>query len=359
MSVKTVRRECVSKMLADWYRALVRHELEEAEKQKNEVEQVIMKMEEDQTILLYYSLLELRHNLLTNPGRKKSHYLNKIKPFQEESGPLLAYYYHLFTGMYKAGEGKYSEALEHYLRAEEKLSEIPDKMEKGEFHYRVATVYYHMRQTMLAFKHAKQARAIFDSEPAYGKKSADCDNLLGLCYILNRDFTLAEEHLRSALNKAEKLGDHELKKHVEYNIGFLYSEKNESEKAIAYLEKVRQIGFNNVKTLFLLAREYLKIGMREQAGPMIEQGLQICQEAENEEYFYHYSILKTFYCLEDKDDGQKEAVIQKAVSYFRKNRQEGYANDYLCKLAHYFYEKKDYEKASFYFAAVYGKKVHP
>lgn len=356
MSIKTVSRESVSKLLGQWYNALVRHELGEAIRWKEEVENTIMDMEEDQTILLYYSLLVLRHNLLTSNGEAPNDYLNTIRPFEEDMGPLLTYYYHLFTGMYKAAERQYGAALDHYTAAEEKLNDIPDKMEKGEFHYRVASVYYHIRQTMLAFKHVKQAKIIFDTDEDYGKKSADCENLLGLCYISNKDFQIAEKHLRHALTTANLFEDEELKLHIQYNLGFLYAEKGDPHRAIELLKKVHAVGFNKIKTPFLLAREYFKIAKTEMAFETIDTGAEVCKKVDNVEYLHHYNILSAFH--DGTKDEEIESVVNDGIGYFKKHYLDGYVDDYLNRLAQYFYEKENHEKASYYFQRAYERREH-
>ncbi|TCP23782.1 tetratricopeptide repeat protein [Scopulibacillus darangshiensis] len=354
MTTKAVSCESVSKVLGLWHNALIRNQLNEAIQYKDDVENIIMDMEQDQTILLYYSLLVLRHNLLTNNAETPNQYLKSIKPFEEKMGSLLTYYYHLFTGMHKSAERRYGEALDHYTAAEEKLIDIPDDMEKGEFHYRVASVYYHIRQTMLAYKHVKQAKAIFDTDKDYGKKSADCDNLLGLCYILNKNFGLAEKHLRQAFETAELFKDEELKLHIYYNLGFLYAEKKEPDHAIDYLNKVHAAGFNKVRTPFLLAREYFKIAKSDKAFEMIDKGLKVCEETNNVEYRHHYSILRAF--NDGSSDDEIESAVKEGMTYFKKHRLNGYVNDYSSQLAYYFCERENHEKASRYFRSAYESR---
>lgn len=347
MSTHAISTQDMSKWMEQWYNALLRHQLDEAVQWKEQVERTIMDMEEDQTLLIYYSLLILRHNLLTRDQAGLNQYAQSITPFEEQSGPLLTYYYHLFTGMYKAYEGAYNDALHHYISAEDYLKEIPDQMEKAEFHYRVASVYYHIRQTLLAFKHVKQAKALFDSDKAYVQNSADCENLLGLCYLANKDFAFAEDHLTRALNTAVTLEDEELALHIRYNFGFMYAEKGESDEAVRFLKSVNEAGFNREKASFLLAREYFKLGQAEEAFKGIEAGLEACRETENAEYSHHLAVLKALH--DESADEEKEMVVAKAIDYFSDNRLYGYMNDYLGELAHYFFEQKQFEKAGIYF----------
>ncbi|HET7577970.1 MAG TPA: hypothetical protein VFK33_01725 [Bacillales bacterium] len=346
MSTKTVSTQHVSRWLGQWYNALICHQFAEADQWKEKVDNQIMNMEEDQTILIYYSLLTLRHNLLTeqeNPNQ----YLESITPFEEKMGPLLTHYYHLFTGMYEALEGNYTEALQHYSSAEGYLDQIPDDIEKGEYHYRVATVFYHIRQTSLALKHVTEAKTVFDTDPSYLQRSVHCEILLGLCCLTNKDYSLAEDHLNSALAVAVESSSKTLETQIRYNIGFLYSEKGESLRAIQFLEEVDEAGFNPAKTSFLLAREYFNTDQHDLALERISRGLKSCEATGNTEYHHHFSILKAFH------DGSKTediiAVVREGVSYFKTHQLYGYADDYLTRLADYLCKQKDYRNTSLFF----------
>ncbi|HEX6922314.1 MAG TPA: tetratricopeptide repeat protein [Bacillales bacterium] len=346
MSTTTISSQSVSKWLGKWYKSLIRHQLQEATGWKVKVDGQIMDMEEDQTLLIYYSLLTLRHNLLTRQ-ENPNNYLKSINPFEEKSGPMLTHYYHLFTGMCEALEGNYTEALRHYSAAEEYLDKIPDDKEKAEFHFRVANVYYHIRQTSLAFKHGKEAKAIFDVDPDYLQRSAHCEILLGLCYLTNKDFELAQDHLETALDIAIQLNSDNLKIHIRYNFGFLFAEKGDSRQAIEHLEMVDAVDFDKAATSFLLAREFFKTGRLDDAFNKVNQGMEVCEKTENTEYQHHFKILKAFH------DGSSveniETAVKEGVAYFKKHQLYGYADDYLTKLANYVCENNDYRNTDVFF----------
>ncbi|MGR5965105.1 response regulator aspartate phosphatase [Bacillus cereus] len=47
----------------DWYKAMRSQKLLKAKNLRSDVEKLIDEMEQDQTLLIYYSLLEFRYNL--------------------------------------------------------------------------------------------------------------------------------------------------------------------------------------------------------------------------------------------------------------------------------------------------------
>ncbi|MCY8098598.1 aspartate phosphatase, partial [Bacillus atrophaeus] len=56
--------ECVANILNDWYIAIKQQDVETAEKYFEEIKPLFDDMEEDQEVLMYYSLLEERHKML-------------------------------------------------------------------------------------------------------------------------------------------------------------------------------------------------------------------------------------------------------------------------------------------------------
>ncbi|MBE7956578.1 MULTISPECIES: hypothetical protein [Bacillus] len=56
--------ERVANILNDWYIAIKQQDAESAEKYFEEIKPLLDEMEEDQEVLMYYSLLEERHKML-------------------------------------------------------------------------------------------------------------------------------------------------------------------------------------------------------------------------------------------------------------------------------------------------------
>ncbi|MDJ1630732.1 hypothetical protein QNN00_10400 [Bacillus velezensis] len=56
--------ECVANILNDWYIAIKQQDAESAERYFEEIKPLFDEMEEDQEVLMYYSLLEERHKML-------------------------------------------------------------------------------------------------------------------------------------------------------------------------------------------------------------------------------------------------------------------------------------------------------
>nr|MDH3176861.1 hypothetical protein [Bacillus pumilus] len=92
-----------------WYTHICKFEVEQANDMKRLVEEEIHEMEEDQDLLLYYSLMDFRHQLMLQhltPVHAASETLQAVSfPKEMEDGEdemtgLLGYYFHFFHGMY-------------------------------------------------------------------------------------------------------------------------------------------------------------------------------------------------------------------------------------------------------------------
>jgi tetratricopeptide (TPR) repeat protein len=273
--------------------------------------------------------------------------LSKVEHFREELTDLLNYYYHFFQGMYHWRSGNYREALEQYWYAEELLEKIPDQIEKAEFHYRVAVVYYDMGKNMLSIQHARKAQELYNQDANYGMKNADCENLLGLNCIDLKQYEEAEQHLIYALDVAQKHEENELIQLVRYNLGFLYSEQRLSEVAIRHLMDVYDSDAERYKTLFLLAKEYYRLGEYEKANKFVAEGLEECERANDRFTAHRLNILKTLYLSDETEN--IEAVVKAGIKYFQEKELWYLVQEYAEALARKLYDFGLYEKASHYF----------
>ncbi|MBD2823261.1 tetratricopeptide repeat protein, partial [Xenorhabdus sp. 42] len=82
---------------------------------------------------------------------------------------------------------------------------------------------------------------------------------------------------------------------VRNNLGWLYSSQNLSTLAIRHLTIVTDKFPKHLKANFLQAKEHFKLNEKELANTWIKQGLEICNELNNQEYKHHFTILKTLY----------------------------------------------------------------
>ena len=256
MSTQIVSKEEITRLLNDWYQTIISQHVIKAKYLKSEIDNKIHHIEEDQNILIYYSLLEFRYKLLSCDTEGYEESLNKIEPLPDKAEQFLQYYYHFFKAIYSITIANHNEARKHYDLAEKLLSNIPDEIEKAEFDYMLASFYYQTTNPLLAIKYASKAK-VFSKNKGYEIKHATCLNTLGLCCTKLKQFESAEEYFISALDTFKKYEQKQLINKIKHNLGLLYADQNLSELAIKHLSDSLK---DNPKTTFLLAREYYKLG---------------------------------------------------------------------------------------------------
>lgn len=347
----------VANTLTRWYDSIKERNLVESEQLKEEVEQQITDMEKNQDVLLYYSLIDYRHSLHYKSLNEQEEKLHNIDPQFEEMNDLLLYYYYYFKGMHQYKLQNYQAALSLYNKAEKSLENLQDEVERAEFYYKVSSAYYHMRQFLLAIDHISKAITIYKKYPLYKSRIADCHNVLGLCYLGLKDYSNAENHFKQSYDVAKEIGDKDLQVYLMYNLGFLYSEQNQSEKAIKFLSEVAYKKFRLHKVCFLLAKEFLKMGDRKLAYLNITKGKEICQEIKNEEYFHHLKVIELLDSPPDLLLKRTKKEMIKVLDYFTEQGLHGFSSDYAIEFAHLLYHNGYYEDASHFYNKGFNEKL--
>lgn len=221
MGAATVTLSEITELLSNWHDSIRELDHEKSTNLFGEIKNKIDKIEENQNILLYYSLLEFRHNMLNKDyeGSKKS--LEKIEDFNKPSEELLNYYYNFFKAIHNTEIGEYKKAGEYFDKAKQLIANIPDEIEKAEFYYKVAAFYYQVRQPLEAVKYANRALKFFEPETGYELNIAACNNILGLTCTSLKQYEYAEEYFIKALDIVTKKHNTMLGLKIRHNLGFV------------------------------------------------------------------------------------------------------------------------------------------
>jgi len=347
----TVGNEKVTGLLNDWYKAIRAQRLLQAQQLKEEVDSLIQDMEEDQTLLIYYALLEFRHKLLTNNVGDMEKSLKQIESVKESSDEFLNYYYHFFRAIYLTKMGVYSDARDYFEKAEQLLQNVPDDIEKAEFNYRIAVFFYHLWKPIDAMNYAVKAQALFSKKKGYEINVASCKNIMGLASLTLKQYELAEEYLVSALAILKENNQERLVQKTRHNLGLMYADQKLPHVAIRYLTESE---IDNCKTMYLLAREYIRLDMNDKAVEYIEKGIALCEEKNNEEYTHHLAILKVK--VDSLGLEILEETICSGINYFKQENLWQYVQEYAEELAICFCEEGMDNQVSKYFRIAYEAK---
>ena len=308
----------------EWYYHIQRFNVPDAEAYKEEIKSLLDHMEENQDLLLYFSLMEFRHKLMLdylNPlenGKERANFRElamKIKKDQEKLTGLLDYYFNFFYGMYEFENYEYLNAITFYKRAEKKLSLVSDDIERAEFNFKIAEIYYHMKQNHMSMHHIAQAIDCYREKETYTVRQIQCSFVIGLNYIDMGCPEKALPHFINALEKATKSGTKRLEGSALYNLGLSYFHNDEIADAIKYfndsINSFKERGYEHLNKildpLVMLTKSYFKSGQSDLGLYALNNGIELAEKLKDDIFVNTFILLKSLY-IENNVNRIKEAM---------------------------------------------------
>lgn len=345
MNLQIKGKEELSNLLNNWYNEICSEHLDKAGLLKKELVLRIEEFNGDEDLYQYFHLLNFRYEILL--GEISEETLSTVDRIGAVENKQIKFHYHLFKAVYATIYGRYNEAKVHFEKLEELDGVINGVKEKAEWDYRLAIYYYQTYQPLSSIRHVMQAEKVFQTYSGNGVLLASCENIYGLCSITIGKFGQAEVYFLSALNKAKKVNSKPWERKIKHNLGLLYADQGNPELAVKYLSDSLK---DNLKTVFLLAREHYKMGHREEVNQLILKGYDLC----NEEYRHHFNILREL--NEPNSIENLEFLIKEGILYFEKEELWKYVVDYLEVIAVQLHNEGHPVKASGYFYNAYQAK---
>ncbi|ASS69993.1 RapH N-terminal domain-containing protein [Bacillus atrophaeus] len=348
--------DLVTKKLNEWYTLIKNDQVEKAEIIKTEVEKELLNMEENQDALLYYQLLEFRHEImLSYMESKEIDDLNStyetIKEIEEQGQltGMLEYYYYFFKGMYEFRRKELTSAISAYRIAETKLYQVEDEIERAEFFFKVSYVYYYMKQTYFSMNYANRALKIFKKYDEYAVQTLRCQFIVAGNLIDSLEFVMALQQFLKALDIAEDIKIDHLIGMSHMNIGICYEELKDYDNAanhldlsIDFLEKSEHIFLT--KALFAMAHVEAKRNNFNVAQEYFLQGKEVAEKNKDKEYTAKFKILEGLYF----SNGEYH-LINEALSYLADRKMFADVENFATEIGHYFHHQGNLELSNEYY----------
>ncbi|UTL73977.1 response regulator aspartate phosphatase RapA [Bacillus halotolerans] len=363
---QTIPSSYVGLKINEWYTHIRQFHIAEAERVKLEVEREIEDMEEDQDLLLYYSLMEFRHRVMLDYIKplgedtsqlEFSELLEDIEGNQYKLTGLLEYYFNFFRGMYEFKQKMFVSAMMYYKRAEKNLALVSDDIEKAEFAFKMAEIFYNLKQTYVSMTYAVQALETYQMYETYTVRRIQCEFVIAGNYDDMQYPERALPHLELALDLAKKEGNPRLISSALYNLGNCYEKMGELQKAAEYFEKSVSIckseKFDNLPhSIYSLTQVLYKQKNDAEAQKQYCQGLEIARQYSDELFVDLFQFLHALY---------GKNIDTESVSHTFQFLEEHMLYPYIEELAHdaaqYYIENGQPEKAlSFYEKMVHAQK---
>ncbi|WP_408009043.1 helix-turn-helix domain-containing protein [Pseudalkalibacillus sp. A8] len=350
-------------LLNEWNYLIILRKFEEAKDLHEKIKEYLPFIE-DPALLNRYDLYLIRYYLVHNDLKNAKKLLNKVEKLQENtSDSSLSFYYYYIKGYYAYFNSNYAEALKFFGKAEPFLQQTPfNQIEIGVFYYSVALTHSYLFHSTSVMTYAYKALEIFDREYNFSR-SSDCQILLGISNRRIKNYSQSEYHFTQALKFAESFNDNRSLGIIYHNLGFLFSNKGESETAIQYYLKSVSIkekyeNRNIQSTYYLIAKEYLNLNKTELSREWLDKTIETLKENQHDEYEIHAQILK--FRLEGKFNKECEVYLKKTVlPYFQEKNVLEHVSEYSTLLADYYYDNSQYKNASeFYKLALTTNKKY-
>ncbi|ATL38352.1 Rap family tetratricopeptide repeat protein [Bacillus velezensis] len=354
----------VGQKINEWYRYIRTFSVPDAEILKAEIKQELDHMEPDSNLVLYYSLMEFRHQLMLDylePLEKLkiedqptlSEILDNIDNSQAGLKGLLDYYVNFFKGMFEFDKREFISAITYYKQAEKKLAFVSDHVERAEFYFKVAEAYYHMKQTYFSLIHIKNAYEIYVEQDTYNVRIIQCHFVFGVNLMDERRFEQAAKHFQHALQMAEKEQKAQLVGRALYNLGLCYYNQDRIGEAIPYFERAvdtfesQRIVNSLPQAYFLITLIYFKLGKKEKASEYHKRGYEYAKETDDPVYTVKFEWLQALY--QAKPD---EETISACFRYLEDKNLYADIEDLALEAAKYYYEQNYFKISSDYFLKV-------
>ncbi|MGE6632464.1 aspartate phosphatase [Bacillus sp. NPDC077027] len=240
--METISAAVIGQKINEWYRHIKKLNVTDAEMLRSEIRNELDMMEEDEQAVLYFQLMDFRHEQMleyVNPVERKvnkAEYLRAVEGQGRKFTGILEYYFNFFRGMYEFSQGEYITAITFYRQAEKRLDRVADEVERAEFYYKMAEIFYHMKQTQMSMYYIMLALDTYKTHPTYVIKEIQSRFVISGNYD---DFNCPEKsipHLQEALKKAQCIKDGLMIGITLMNLGNTYQRLGKYEVALNYLQ---------------------------------------------------------------------------------------------------------------------------
>lgn len=333
--------------LKDWYKAMKNWDKEEAALHKTAFE-TDEELKNKPEIHKLSRLLTARFHLMNQDLDLAASALAESVPEVDEDDRV-TYFYHFFHGIYEYQRRNYTEAIDHYLKAEPIIKTKNNQEELAEFSYKLASAYHRTYHVVLSIEYAKQALRIFRTHSHY-VRMAHCENLIALNYQEIKHYKETERHLRGAWLYAARIRDEEVKRMVLHNFGYFYSQQNDPKTALVYLMQAYElIGSDadllKIQNLYLSAENYFKMDQKVKAASVLNEAHILARDFEHKGYVLRCDMLRAKYT----EPSSFEKTYKTGIRYFHEKERWEIVNDASKELAAFYQKKSRYQEACFYY----------
>ncbi|BAC14553.1 transcriptional activator [Oceanobacillus iheyensis HTE831] len=298
-----------------------------------------------------FEIHKLRFYLIQNDKQKVEEQFQKLQLLSPYFTDAESFYWLKFIGQYYFSREKYKKAMDYFQKSMEYLAYIErsKKEEKHDILYMIALSASYIRETYTTIIYAQQALMYYQKQYNF-KRTAQCYILLGICYSRMQDYESAMNSYQQAKKIADRINNINLQTKCYQNIGNLYSERNQSEQAIAYYKKSFVLRADPKKQLYPiigLMKEYYRIDDLFHAKEWLNKGLAIVEEDDQSIYRYELDVYSQL--INKVYSSLEKIILEKIIPFVDEKQLYLKKTAYLEILATHYYSQRKYKLAATYY----------
>jgi len=361
--MESIPAAVVGQKINEWYRHIKKLNVTDAEMLRDEIKRELDVMEEDEQAVLYFQLMDFRHEQMleyVNPSQNqvnKADYLRAVEGEGKKLTGIMEYYVHFFKGMYEFSKGEYIKAIAFYRHAEKKLDKVADELERAEFYYKMSEIFYHMKQTHLSMYYIEQAYHAYKAHKANGMyeiKVIQCRFVIAGNYDDLCTHEKAIPHLKEAEESARNLGNKYMLAKALLNLGDSYKNMGDQDRALYFLikavDQAKESGAKELTQIYYeLALLHFKKKEHESGKHYFELGVESAERFNDWFFMNLLNVLKVLYL-----EGAQPTAVADALEELDDIRGYPYLEE-LALVSAEFYTELGHMDDSVYF---YNKMIY-
>ncbi|WP_107840136.1 helix-turn-helix domain-containing protein [Metasolibacillus meyeri] len=337
--------------ITDWYKNIEENNRALADKIMLELKRDLHFIQSP-SIESYFYLIKWRYDLsYTNMEQIESSYI-KVKSYIDVFTENLHYLYFKFSCIYYYKKGEFDVALTQGKKA----NQLREKLElvDVELQYILAVTFSQLNSTSLAIIYAQKALHVFQQQNNL-LRIMDCQMLLGISLARIKEFDEANYYYQAVLKLSHHIKrEFPIQATIYHNLGYLYSQKKNSELAIEYYLKAFEKKEGNLDqsllgTIYLLANEYYLIGKKKDAKKWVTTGLTIPLNLSTSQI----NLTTLNYLMDEESDDLASYLKEIALPFFQNKKDWKNISKYSVLLGDYYSKKAHYKDAANYYKAAY------
>lgn len=287
----------VAEIINEWNNAISLGSYDDSLKYQNKVENLLDVMEDSIEVVSFFMLTDFFHGKVFNANVNTT--ANSLKNiFNDGNFDLWREYYSVyFKGFVEFDKKNFTEAINYYDLAEQKLSVIPgaDELKFADFHYKIAEAYYQIDQYLFSISHVKEARAIYLKHKEFQYEATECGILIGANMYDMKRFKEADKYYQEALTEAKRFRYDKLISKIYHNLGLIHWQQEAMDQAISYFKKALEDEIFEMKygvqSIYMMSWILYGLGDRKEAFRLYEVGKNKAVETNNTEFMAKLNIL--------------------------------------------------------------------